>query len=1682
MRSFNKLLLLTTLIPAMIFAKTQEFYGDLRGDANNTIVAKVGGQTASEVAQATKATNSGLIELQGDVIGTTKQTFVELIQGVPAASVAAGAALALGGTPSAVASTLVQRDESGNFAAQKISLLGAVEEPQSAATKEYVDAVATGLEPKTPAQVYSNTNVTLYGVPGTIDGYTIEAGYRILLNGQNDPIENGLWVIDYFDWVRPEDFAAGTTSGSAYVVILEGNTYAGSSWVCDTPNAIIGQDRISFIQFNVPSQTTGNNVGSGSGQIYKNKTGATLNFRTIDGDDYITVATDSNIVSIASNATSSAVASAIVARNAYGDFSANTITANLNGNVLGNLEGNVLGNVLGNVTGDLNGNATAATTATHFSSPLTGDVTGGNGTNNTTVAFVGGKTATNVATATDLALAATNLDTISTIVRRDGFGNFSATNITANLTGSLQLPASSASTPSLNFTGSTTTGLSSPATNSLSISTNGVERMNIDASGNVKIDNFATNGVVHNNSSGVLSSSLIVNNDITNATITGSKIANSTITGTNISPNSTITAAGFNGPLTGNVTGTASGNLPLSGGTLTGDLVLAAGTVNVGALQFTGSSAATGLSAAAQDALIINSNGSLTMGTAGSPSLNINSSGNLTVNNFNTGTAGVVHSSTTGVLSSSLITNTDIETGAITGTNIANEAISTANIASNTITGGNINPTTTITAAGFSGPLTGNVTGHASLDLPLTGGTLSGSLTLPDNIDGSPSLNFVDSQTTGLAYRTDISALSVVTSGVEAMEIFNTDGASTVLINSLAAENPGVVHASTSGILSSYLVTGNDIDPTTTITATDFVGNVTLPDGSINSPSLNFVDGQTTGLAYTADGSVLSLVVNGSEQIGISSNSVAIDSLTSENAGVVHASTTGVLSSSLVTGSDIASNTISGSNIDPTTTITATDFVGNVTLPDGSDDAPALNFTNSPSTGLAYNSGTGVLSLIYNGAEQIKVYPDTFVRSGFRLPPSTDTIEMKGNVIVPTGSITEGALKFAGSDPSTGLSAASADNLIVNSYSSLTLGTAGDPSLLIDSNGNLTVNNFIDNAGVIHANSSGVLSSSLVTNTDIADGTITGTNIASNTITGGNIDTVTTIVAGGFNGPLTGNVTGTASGNLPLTGGTLSGALTLPDNIDGSPSLNFVDSANTGLAYTADGSVLSLVVNGTEQIGISSNSVAIDGLAGENAGVVHASTSGLLSSSLITGNDIDPQTDITAANFIGNLNGTVTGVLPLTGGTLTGALALPAGTVAAPALNYSSDGTTTGTGIYFPATHQISMGTNGTEALNIDNLGNVKIDTLAGTAGVVHNNSSGVLSSSLIVNADISSSAAIADTKLATIATAGKVANSATTATNSGTPGAIVARDGSGNFIANTITANLNGNASTATSTANFSGSLTGDVTGTQGATVVSSVGGQSATNVAGATTAVGNATSANTASTIVARDSSKNFSAGTITASLNGTASGNLPLTGGTLTGPLQLPAGTANDHALKFNGTYCGISGTDSDGMSFYTGLNTLTMKIDAFGVKLIPNGSTGTIFATTTSATVTKPMLMQNITCLQSYQTSPPLSLGGIINVAANTSVLFLDSPTVDPAFCTIKFPNTNENYVVQDGQLFTICSKSNYAINISNIASGVTIQNPIVTLDPRLSLGSTTGGVSVTYIFSLSDLAWYRYARS
>jgi hypothetical protein len=187
-------------------------------------------------------------------------------------------------------------------------------------------------------------------------------------------------------------------------------------------------------------------------------------------------------------------------------------------------------------------------------------------------------------------------------------------------------------------------------------------------------------------------------------------------------------------------------------------------------------------------------------------------------------------------------------------------------------------------------------------------------------------------------------------------------------------------------------------------------------------------------------------------------------------------------------------------------------------------------------------------------------------------------------------------------------------------------------------------------------------------------------------------------------------------------------------------------------------------------------------------------------------------------------NDSETRYLKLSGGTLTGQV-LGDNSTSASTPGFAFDGDAD-TGLGTSGTNELTLNTGGTARLTIDSAGAVNVPgaLTKGSSNVVTVGDTGTVTSTMIldgtiVDGDINASAAIVDTKLATIATAGKVSNSATTATSSNTVSAIVARDGSGNFSAGTITADLAGNASTVTTNAN----LTGDVTSVGNATSIAS-------------------------------------------------------------------------------------------------------------------------------------------------------------------------------------------------------------------------------------------------------------------
>ena len=90
---------------------------------------------------------------------------------------------------------------------------------------------------------------------------------------------------------------------------------------------------------------------------------------------------------------------------------------------------------------------------------------------------------------------ATAVNVADKIVKRDGSGNFAATNITSNLTGNV-LSSGTVAAPGLSFAGDTNTGVYSPAADIVAVATDGAERMRVGATGNVGIANAAPNATL----------------------------------------------------------------------------------------------------------------------------------------------------------------------------------------------------------------------------------------------------------------------------------------------------------------------------------------------------------------------------------------------------------------------------------------------------------------------------------------------------------------------------------------------------------------------------------------------------------------------------------------------------------------------------------------------------------------------------------------------------------------------------------------------------------------------------------------------------------------------------------------------------------------------------------------------------------------------------------------------------------------------------------------------------------------------------------------------------------------------------------------------------------------------------------------------------------------------------------
>ena len=117
------------------------------------------------------------------------------------------------------------------------------------ANKAYVDATSQGLSFKQPVLVTTTGNITLSGTQ-TIDGIAVSVGDRVLVKNQTTQSQNGIYIVASGAWSRSPDANTWDELLAAYLFVLEGTTWAGSSWVdTNVPGGTLGVTSVTFVQF-----------------------------------------------------------------------------------------------------------------------------------------------------------------------------------------------------------------------------------------------------------------------------------------------------------------------------------------------------------------------------------------------------------------------------------------------------------------------------------------------------------------------------------------------------------------------------------------------------------------------------------------------------------------------------------------------------------------------------------------------------------------------------------------------------------------------------------------------------------------------------------------------------------------------------------------------------------------------------------------------------------------------------------------------------------------------------------------------------------------------------------------------------------------------------------------------------------------------------------------------------------------------------------------------------------------------------------------------------------------------------------------------------------------------------------------------------------------------------------------
>ena len=145
-----------------------------------------------------------------------------------------------------------------DVASKKITSVADPTASQDAATKNYVDSVAQGLDVKGSVKYASTGNLSLSGtgvtninVPSGTTSLTV--GDRVLAKDQSTGSQNGIYVVASGSWTRATDMASGSDASGAFTFVQYGSTGTGSladtGWVQTADPAVVGTDALVWTQF-----------------------------------------------------------------------------------------------------------------------------------------------------------------------------------------------------------------------------------------------------------------------------------------------------------------------------------------------------------------------------------------------------------------------------------------------------------------------------------------------------------------------------------------------------------------------------------------------------------------------------------------------------------------------------------------------------------------------------------------------------------------------------------------------------------------------------------------------------------------------------------------------------------------------------------------------------------------------------------------------------------------------------------------------------------------------------------------------------------------------------------------------------------------------------------------------------------------------------------------------------------------------------------------------------------------------------------------------------------------------------------------------------------------------------------------------------------------------------------------